>query len=94
MYGTYAWLVMSALGHKRTCRAEIAMSALPLKADIRRRHRDVSFGPQADSCTATKESLFDHLGSAGQHHGRDRDPHGLCRLLTDDQLELVRLDDG
>jgi hypothetical protein len=37
--------LMSALGQKRTCRAEIAMSALPPKADIRRRHRDVSFGP-------------------------------------------------
>jgi hypothetical protein len=43
---------MSALGHKRTCRAEIAMSALPLKADIRRRHRDVSFGPNCDICSA------------------------------------------
>jgi NAD(P)-dependent dehydrogenase (short-subunit alcohol dehydrogenase family) len=29
------------------------MSALPLKADIRRRHRDVSFGPKADmACIA------------------------------------------
>jgi hypothetical protein len=33
------------MDQQRTCRAEIAMSALPLKADIRPRHRDVSFGP-------------------------------------------------
>jgi hypothetical protein len=38
---------MSALGQKRTWRLRSAMSALPLKADIRRRHRDVSFGPDA-----------------------------------------------
>jgi hypothetical protein len=47
-------VTVSALGQQRTCRAEIAMSALPLKADIRRRHRDVSFGPLTDSCTAAK----------------------------------------
>jgi hypothetical protein len=41
----------TASGPQRTCRAEIAMSALPLNADIRRRHRDVSFGPKADICT-------------------------------------------
>jgi hypothetical protein len=33
---------MSALGHKRTCRPQIPMSALPLKADIRRRGLNVS----------------------------------------------------
>jgi hypothetical protein len=35
------------------------MSVLPLKADIRRRHRDVSFGPKAAFCGAVKTSLFD-----------------------------------
>jgi hypothetical protein len=39
---------MSDLGQQRTYRAEIAMSALPLKADIRRRNLDVSFGPIAE----------------------------------------------
>src|SRR5437660_12568883 len=39
---------MSALGHKRTCRAEIAMSALPPKADIRPGDQDVCFGPDSD----------------------------------------------
>jgi hypothetical protein len=27
-------------------------------------------------------SLLDHLGSAGQHHGRDRNPHGFRRLVS------------
>jgi len=36
---------MSVPGQQRKCRAEIAMSALSLKADIHLRHRDVSFGP-------------------------------------------------
>jgi hypothetical protein len=38
---------MSATGQQRTCRAEIAMSALPPKADIRPRDQDVCFGPIA-----------------------------------------------
>jgi hypothetical protein len=33
----------SDLGHQRTCSAEISMSALPLKADIRPRDQDVCF---------------------------------------------------
>jgi hypothetical protein len=45
---------MSALGHKRTCRLEIAMSALPPIADIGHRECDVRFVPKADSCTAAK----------------------------------------
>jgi hypothetical protein len=39
---------MSALGQQRTSRAEIAMSALPPKADIWQQPFDVGFGPQAD----------------------------------------------
>jgi hypothetical protein len=38
----------SAQGQQRTSRAEIAMSALPPKADIRPRDQDVRFGPKAD----------------------------------------------
>jgi hypothetical protein len=45
---------MSALGHKRTWRCQIVMSALPPKADIRPRDQDICFGPKADSCTANK----------------------------------------
>jgi hypothetical protein len=39
---------MSEMGQKETCCHQIATSALPLKADIPPRHRDVSFGPKAD----------------------------------------------
>jgi hypothetical protein len=39
-------------GQKRTSTSEIAMSALPPKADIAGRQLDVRFVPKADSCTA------------------------------------------
>jgi hypothetical protein len=39
---------MSALGQKQTSRVLIVMSALSLKADIERSHRDVRFVPIAD----------------------------------------------
>jgi hypothetical protein len=39
---------MSALGQKQTFGPFITMSALPPKADIRQRHRDVRFVPIAD----------------------------------------------
>jgi hypothetical protein len=38
----------SALDQQRRSRAEIAMSALPSKADIRQRNCDVRFGPKAE----------------------------------------------
>ena len=47
---------MSALGHKRTFRSAIAMSALPPKADICSATRDVRFVPKADI-----RPLFDHF---------------------------------
>jgi hypothetical protein len=47
----------SGVGQQRTRRAEIGMSALPLKADIRRRHRDVSFGPKSDIWQRSKMPL-------------------------------------
>src|SRR5215472_16162040 len=37
--------------------------------------------------------LFDHLVGAGEQYRRNGDAHHLRRLLADDQLELVRLDD-
>jgi hypothetical protein len=43
---------MSALGHKRTFRGVLAMSALPPKADIVGHDGDVRFVPKADSYTA------------------------------------------
>jgi hypothetical protein len=39
---------MSALGHKRTFRSAIAMSALPPKADMCGATRDVRYVPIAD----------------------------------------------
>jgi hypothetical protein len=45
---------MSALGHKRTFRSAIAMSALPPKADIQRHLFEVRIVAKADSCTATR----------------------------------------
>jgi hypothetical protein len=46
--------VTSALGHERTFSEVCGMSALPPKADIGKRHRDVRFVPKADSSTAAK----------------------------------------
>ena len=46
---------MSALGHKRTCALQQAMSALPPKADMCSALGDVRFVPKADSCGATKK---------------------------------------
>jgi hypothetical protein len=43
---------MSALGHKRTFGGVQLTSALPLKADIVQRDRDVRFVPKADSRSA------------------------------------------
>jgi hypothetical protein len=44
---------MSALGQKQTLRRLIAMSALPPKADLDRRHSNVCFVPIADMPTDT-----------------------------------------
>src|SRR5262249_44755331 len=54
-------LLMSGSGHKRTKRHLGSMSALPPKADKRETSPNVRFVPKADSCTAAKRSLFNHL---------------------------------
>ena len=43
---------MSALGQKQTFAMQKGMSALPPKADIHRRCRNVRFVPEADMCSA------------------------------------------
>jgi hypothetical protein len=48
---------MSALGQKRTLQDEFAMSALPPKADIAERDRDVRFVPEADMTTLAGSTL-------------------------------------
>src|SRR5262245_37639745 len=46
-----------------------AMSALPPKADMCSAPTHVRYGPIADSCSAAKRSLFDHLvGAAEKRH--------------------------
>ena len=47
---------MSALGQKQTLDRRLLMSALPPKADIRRREYDVRFVPQADKVRRSKTS--------------------------------------
>jgi hypothetical protein len=54
---------------KRTLRPKISMSALPPKADIRRRDWDVRFVPQADSCTAAKMLGSQFVGHSGLLEG-------------------------
>ena len=73
---------MSALGHKRTLGHLRLMSALPPKADIAERHRDVRFVPKADI-----KPLLDHLIGTGEEWRRDRHADGLCRSRVDDKLE-------
>src|ERR1700720_517770 len=82
---------MSVKGQKRTCRPEIAMSALPPKADIRRRHRDVSFGPNCDICTATNAALFNHLVGPHEDCRRNRDAKGFGGFEVENPFELSRL---
>jgi hypothetical protein len=48
LHGSKPEPLMSALGHKRTWRDQIAMSALPPIADIPRRNLNVRFVPGAD----------------------------------------------
>jgi hypothetical protein len=58
---------MSALGQKRTWRSEIAMSALPPKADIPRRDRNVRFGPNSDiALTTSIRSVYADYGTQWQ----------------------------
>ena len=47
------------------------MSALHPKADIGERNWDIRFVPKADSCTAAKIALFDHLVGARQQSWRN-----------------------
>src|SRR5215475_3118077 len=66
------------------------MSALHPKADICSALAHVRFGPIADSCTAAKELLFDHLVRAGEQRWRHGEVKGFGGLEIDDQLILGR----
>jgi hypothetical protein len=59
---------MSALGHSlpmRLVSASHDVRSTP-KADMRFQRNICSDGPKADSCTAAKSVLFDHLVGAGE----------------------------
>src|SRR5690242_15402234 len=95
---------MSALGQKQTSDYRLLMSALPPKADMRSADRRVRFGPGADSCTAARSILFDHLVGAAaqrQRHGDAERSGGLdvdvqfdFRCLLDRQIgRLLTLED-
>ncbi|MGB8741815.1 MAG: hypothetical protein WCD52_16710, partial [Xanthobacteraceae bacterium] len=64
IYGVPIKATMSAMGQKRTWLDQIAMSALPPKADIAGQQFDVRLVPKADI-----RRLFDHLVE-GRHRGR------------------------
>src|SRR5215475_8389400 len=66
------------------------MSALPPKANMCGATRDVRFGPKADSCTAAKRTLFDHLVSSREQGRGHREPKRLCGLEVDHQFKFGR----
>jgi hypothetical protein len=84
------------------------MSALPPKADIAERDRNVRFVPQADSCTAAKSVLFDHLVGGRKQRRRNTQTERfrgleinmsptdivdtLKRLKFEDQFRLIEVD--
>src|SRR5262249_719645 len=76
---------MSALGHKRTCAVQKAMSALPPKADMCGAVGYVRFGPKADMTP-----LFDNLIGAGKYRRRNCEAHCLRGFEIDRQFVLGR----
>ena len=67
------------------------MSALPPKADIAGQKMDVRFVQKADSWTATKRRLFDHVIGARTQGLRHLEAQLVCRLQIDHQVELRRI---
>jgi hypothetical protein len=60
-HGDVSAIISAGASLIRLLRHVSVMSALPPKADIGTAIADVCFGPKADSCSAAKASLFDHL---------------------------------
>jgi hypothetical protein len=79
---------MSALGHKRTFRSAIVMSALPPKADIRSATAQVCFGPIADIGW-----LFDQLVCTSEQLTWYLEAKRLCGCEIDEELKVGRLYD-
>src|SRR5262245_15354921 len=78
------------LGQQRTLPAYLAMSALPLKADMRELPRNVRFVPK---CTAAWVGLFDHLVGAGEQRRWNFEPERSRGHEIDDEFELGGLHD-
>ena len=74
-------ITMSALGQKRTSPGPIAMSPLPPKADIDRRHRYVRFVPIA--AIGPGSACFDNFISAAEHRRRECEAYCLGGLKID-----------
>src|SRR5215831_14219321 len=70
------------------------MSALPPKADIETRSRDVRFVPKADSCSATKNGLVDHLISTHFDGSGQPKIERCSSFAINNQLKLNRLFHG
>src|SRR6516165_3591340 len=69
------------------------MSALPPKADKRQMSRHVCFVPKADSCSAAKSPLFEHLVGEREQLCRHVETECLGGLEIDDELEFRGLHD-
>jgi hypothetical protein len=70
MDGTYAWLVMSALGQERTLWPLGLMSAYPSKADIRLCAGHVRFVPKADINRFTRSPHLHGRAASVELRGR------------------------
>jgi hypothetical protein len=85
---------MSTLGQNRTLGHVRVMSALPPKADIAERDRNVRFVPKADILHCRKNAvirdLLDYLVGAGEQRVRHIEAERLGCLKIDDQLILGR----
>ena len=79
---------MSALGQKQTYAVQNRMSALPPKAHMCSAQAHVCFGPEADSCSAAKNSLFDHFAGAGEERGWHREAERFGSPEIDNELEF------
>jgi hypothetical protein len=64
------------------------MSALPPKADMCSALLDDRLGPKADSYSAAKKSLFDHLVGAGEQRRWNCKRKRLGGFEVDDQLHV------